>query len=60
MKPEMLASQLAAFEPIRPDENVITVDGRLLPAKIVDELLSQATWLFPDLEADWWQRAGVS
>ncbi|MBT9318006.1 AAA family ATPase [Leptothoe spongobia TAU-MAC 1115] len=56
MKPEMLASQLAAVEPISPDENVITIDGRLLPAKIVDELLSQATWLYPDLETTWWQR----
>lgn len=56
MKPEMLASQLAALEPISPEENVITVDGRLLPAKIVDELLNQATWLFPDLEKPWWQR----
>lgn len=60
MKPELLASQLAAFEPIRPDENVIIVDGRFLPAKIVDELLNQATWLFPDLEKPWWQRASVS
>lgn len=58
MKPEMLASQLAAFEPITPEENVITLDGRLLPAKIVDELLNQATWLFPDLEKPWWQRTG--
>ncbi|MBE9070172.1 AAA family ATPase [Leptolyngbya cf. ectocarpi LEGE 11479] len=58
MKPEMLASQLAAFEPISPEENVITIDGRLLPAKIVDELLNQATWLFPDLEKPWWQRTG--
>lgn len=56
MKPEMLDSQLAAFEPISPEENVITVDGRLLPAKIVDELLSQATWLYPNLEKAWWQR----
>ncbi len=57
MKPEMLASQLATFEPIGPNENVITVDGRLSPAKIVDELLSQATWLYPDLEKPWWERA---
>ena len=56
MKPDMLTSQLAAFEPIEPDENIITIDGRLLPAKIVDELLSQATWLYPELEKSWWQR----
>ncbi|EKU98857.1 gluconate kinase, SKI family [Leptolyngbya sp. PCC 7375] len=58
MKPEMLASQLATFEPIAPDETVITVDGRLLPTRIIDELLNQATWLFPDLEKPWWKRAG--
>ncbi|MEA5465551.1 gluconokinase [Leptothoe sp. PORK10 BA2] len=59
MKPEMLDSQLAAFEPIGPEENVITLDGRLLPAKIVDELLNQATWLYPDLEKTWWQRLAI-
>ncbi|MEM9265206.1 MAG: gluconokinase, GntK/IdnK-type [Cyanobacteria bacterium P01_F01_bin.13] len=56
MQPEMLTSQLAAFEPISPNENLITIDGRLLPTKIVDELLSQATWLYPDLEKPWWER----
>lgn len=56
MKPEMLNSQLAALEPIGPEETVLTADGRLLPAKIVDELLNQATWLYPDLEKAWWQR----
>ena len=56
MKPDMLTSQLGAFEPIEPDENVIKIDGRLPPAKIVDELLSQATWLYPNLEKPWWQR----
>lgn len=56
MKAEMLASQLEVFDPVSPAENVITIDGRLLPAKIVEELLSQATWLYPDLEKSWWQR----
>mgnify|MGYP001800009445 CR=1 FL=1 len=56
MKPKMLPSQLAAFEPLSSDENVITVDGCLVPAKVVDELLNQATWLFPDMEKPWWQR----
>ncbi|NEQ50907.1 MAG: AAA family ATPase [Leptolyngbya sp. SIO3F4] len=56
MKLEMLDSQLAAFEPVNPNENVLTINGRFLPAKIVDELLSQATWLYPDLEKTWWQR----
>ena len=57
MKADMLNSQLAAFEDITPEENVITVDGRLLPSKIVDELLNQATWLYPGLEKKWWQRS---
>ena len=30
-----------------------TVVGRLVPAKIIDELLNQATWLFPNLENPW-------
>ena len=59
MKATMLDGQLATFEAISPAENVITVDGRLLPAKIVDELLNQATWLFPELEQPWWQRGCV-
>lgn len=58
MKADMLDSQLAAFEDITPAENVITVDGRLLPSKIVDELLNQASWLYPGLEKKWWQRGG--
>lgn len=56
MKAKMLDSQLAAFEPIGTEENVITLDGRLPPGKIIDELLNQATWLFPDLGKPWWQR----
>lgn len=56
MKSDMLTSQLEAFEPLTPEEQVITLDGRLVPAKIVEELLSQATWLYPDLEKSWWQR----
>ena len=60
MKSDMLESQLAAFDPIGADENVITLDGRLVPAKIVDELLNQATWLFPELDNPWWQRMGPS
>ncbi|MEM1242609.1 MAG: gluconokinase, GntK/IdnK-type [Cyanobacteria bacterium P01_H01_bin.26] len=56
MESKMLPSQLAAFEPLSPEENVITLDGRLVPAKIVNELLNQASWLFPDMEKPWWQR----
>lgn len=56
MKPEMLHSQIAAFEPISPDENVITVNGLLAPDEIVDELLKKAMQRFPNLKNPWWQR----
>jgi gluconokinase len=58
MKAEMIHSQIAAFEPISPDENVITVDGLLPPGEVVNELLSRATQLFPSLKNSWWQRDG--
>jgi gluconokinase len=56
MKPEMLHSQIAAFEPVSPDENVMTVDGLSSPVEIVNELLSKAIQLFPNLKKTWWQR----
>jgi gluconokinase len=56
MQPAMLYSQIAAFEPISPEENVITVDGLLPPVEIVKELLNQATKRFPSLKKTWWQR----
>ena len=56
MKSEMLHSQIAAFEQISPEENVITMDGLLPPIEIVNELLSQVTRLFPSMNKEWWQR----
>lgn len=56
MKPEMLDSQIATFEPVNPEENVITVDGLLSPSEIVNELLNQAKRLFPSMNKEWWQR----
>ncbi|MFM6172403.1 MAG: gluconokinase [Sphaerospermopsis kisseleviana] len=56
MKLEMLNSQLATFEPIRNDENVIVVNGVLKPREIVDELMTQAIQRFPGLALSWWQR----
>jgi gluconokinase len=58
MKLEMLHSQIAAFEPIAPEENVITINGLLAPNEIVDELLEKAIQLFPGLQNPWWQRLG--
>jgi gluconokinase len=59
MKPEMLDSQLASFEPIRSDENVIVVNGLLKPSEIVVELMRQAVQRFPSLTSSWWQRSGL-
>jgi len=56
MKPEMLDSQIATFEPINSEENIIIMDGMLPPIEIVDELLRQAMRLFPSLNQEWWQR----
>jgi gluconokinase len=56
MKPEMLYSQIAAFEPISSEEDVITIDGLLSPDEIVHELLRKAIQRFPGLKQPWWQR----
>lgn len=57
MRPEMLNGPIAAFEPVSPNENVITVDGSLQPDDVVDELLAKAIKLFPGLRKSWWQRS---
>ena len=60
MKSEMLDSQIAAFEPVSPEEKIITVNGLLLAQDIVNEILSQATRLFPNghwLDEKWWERS---
>ena len=55
MQSAMLHSQVAAFEPISPEENVITVDGLLPPIEVVNSLLSQGIQRFPNLKKPWWQ-----
>jgi gluconokinase len=52
----MLESQIAALEPIGPNENVITIDGLLQPKEVVEGILVQAVKLFPGLKKTWWQR----
>lgn len=59
MKSEMLKSQLASFEPISPEEHVIVVNGATTPCEVVDELMGQATQMFPDLKTSWWQRCSI-
>ena len=56
MKPGMLDSQLDAFEALRPDEMVITLDGEQPPETIVDSLWAIAIQKFPALQNAWWQR----
>lgn len=56
MQATLLSSQINAFEPIQPEENVMRLDGQLTPAAIVDELLNQALQQFPSLREPWWQR----
>ncbi|MGK7890867.1 MAG: gluconokinase [Leptolyngbyaceae cyanobacterium] len=56
MKPEMLQSQLATFEPITPEENVIVLNGLLQPTAMIHELLEKASSLFPAMKKAWWQR----
>jgi len=56
MKLEMLKSQLAAFESIDAEENVIRIDGTLPPDAILADWLRQATQRFPAVNLPWWQR----
>lgn len=53
---EMLSSQLATFEAIGSDENVLCVDGDGSPMEVVNQILSQATQRYPILQQPWWQR----
>jgi gluconokinase len=57
MKREMLDSQLAAFEPINSEEDVIEIDGNLPIDGVITELIAKATQRFPSLEKPWWQRS---
>lgn len=56
MKPEMLRSQLAAFEAIAPLENIMVVDGLNAPEAIVESILRQGRERFVGLNRPWWER----
>jgi gluconokinase len=56
MKPEMLLSQIAAFEVINPEENIITVNGNLPIDDVASELMTTAIQRFPSMETSWWKR----
>jgi gluconokinase len=54
MTEEMLDSQLAAFEAISADEQIVTIDlsNPLTP----DEIISKLAQEFPSINTPWWQR----
>jgi len=56
MRPDMLKSQLATFEPITSEESIISVNGVLTPGEIVEEVIRKAEQIFPNLKRNWWQR----
>jgi gluconokinase len=56
MPPSMLDSQLAAFQAISADENIITVDGSKPIDDVMQELMAKALERFPHLNKPWWRR----
>jgi gluconokinase len=56
MGTEMLDSQMAAFEPITPKENAITVDGNFPIDTVVSALMAEVIQRFPSIEKPWWER----
>jgi gluconokinase len=56
MSAEMLASQIDTFEAIKPEENIITIDGSRSIDDVMGELMSKATQRFPTLHKFWWER----
>lgn len=57
MSAEMLTSQIAAFESIAPEEDIITVDGSSSIDDVMSELISKAIQLFPNLQKPWHKRS---
>jgi gluconokinase len=56
MKRDMLASQLAAFEEISPEEQVITINGNSTIDLVIHELITTIIQRFPIIKKSWWQR----
>lgn len=52
----MLTSQIAAFEAISPQENVMTIDGGSPIDEVMNEFMDKAVRQFPKLQKDWWVR----
>ena len=56
MKSEMLDSQIAAFESITSEENVIIVDGDHSIDTVISQLMTKAIQRYPNIVKPWWQR----
>ena len=56
MKPEMLPSQIVAFESISPEENVITINGNLSLDAVMSDLMTTVIKQFPSMDKTWWER----
>jgi gluconokinase len=56
MSAEMLTSQIDAFEAIKPEENIITIDGSCSIDDVMSELISKAIQRFPNLQKPWYNR----
>jgi len=56
MQARMLESQLAAFETVKPEESIFTVDATRHPEDIVAQIWQQAVEHYPSLQQPWWQR----
>ena len=57
MQPDMLNSQLDAFEGIAPSENILTLDSGPSPDQMVEHLWIKAVEQYPELAQAWWQRS---
>ena len=53
---KMLESQIAAFEPIQPEECVIKIDGSGSLDDVMSKFISQASERFPSIAKPWWER----
>jgi gluconokinase len=56
MKPEMLPSQIFAFEAILSEEKVITVDGNFSINAVMNDLMIEVIRQFPSMDKPWWER----
>jgi gluconokinase len=56
MSANILSSQIAAFESILPEENVIIVDGNPPIDIVMGELMTKVTQKFPSITKSWWER----